>query len=796
VAAPRTVPPRHPGARPGALLGALAAASALAVLAGPAAAASPARGGQAASGNVSVLITSVTPRYAEPGSVVTVSGVASNPAGTPRSGLTVQLESAGPLGTRDALSGYLAGAAGPLSPAGPPTAAFSLPAHSERAWSLRLPVSQLGLGPFGVYPLAAQLTGPFGQPLGSDRTFLPFWPGRSELASLKPLRIAWVWPLIDIPYQAACPALTSNSLAASVAGGGRLNGLLAAGRSAAGRAARLTWAIDPALLAEVRVMARLYRTGGSATCAGGQPHPADPAARAWLAGVRAVARQQEFFTTPYADVDVAALAHAGLVTAIASAFATGRATATQILGASQRTAPALPGAIAWPPGGLADYSVLEALAARGGVGTVILDSTVMPPAAQPPPYYTPSAVASTYDGTGGRLRVLLADHTLAQVLATPAGQVPGASPRPAASLAAPRAASFATSQWFLAETAMIAAEAPGLARSVVVTPPRRWDPAAGLATSLLDETTSAPWLRPASLASLAAARHPAGTVPRQQPPTRQVSAAELRPALLRQAERLTGQIGLLASILPGARPGYLASAVAAVESSAWRGNRAARRGAEYLLRRVLGYVRFQLGQVRIVAGEHVTLGGQSGTLPVSVSNRLPEPVRVRLVVTPASPGQIQVRKFPRVVTVAPRTQQIIKIPVQATAAGSAALTLRLANAAGRPLPGPPSTMTVTATHFGTLAIVVIVVALVVFVLGAAVRAIRHGAEPEAGEPGAGGGEADSVGVAGRPAGRSAGQRRAGQAGSPAPGQSRTGTPAPAAEEADDPAGTPGQARRP
>ena len=71
---------------------------------------------------------------------------------------------------------------------------------------------------------------------------------------MKPLTIGWVWPLIDTPQRGACPALLSNELAASVAPGGRLNSLLAAGASAAGRSAMLTWAIDPALLSDVSVM--------------------------------------------------------------------------------------------------------------------------------------------------------------------------------------------------------------------------------------------------------------------------------------------------------------------------------------------------------------------------------------------------------------------------------------------------------------------------------------------------------------------------------------------------------------
>src|SRR5262249_29603347 len=75
---------------------------------------------------------------------------------------------------------------------------------------------------FGVYPLAAQLTSGTGTALDVARTFLPFWPGKPAERTVKPLKIGWVWPLIDVPQRGACAALLTNDLAASVAPGGRL----------------------------------------------------------------------------------------------------------------------------------------------------------------------------------------------------------------------------------------------------------------------------------------------------------------------------------------------------------------------------------------------------------------------------------------------------------------------------------------------------------------------------------------------------------------------------------------------
>jgi hypothetical protein len=351
---------------------------------------------------------------------------------------------------------------------------------------------------------------------------------------------------------------------------------------------------------------------------------------------------------------------------------------------------------------------------------------------------TPTAVTTTPDGVYGQMHVLLADHEIEQVLAAPTDSLPGIAPGTKPS---PAAAAFAREQWFLAQTAMIASEAPHTARAVVVAPPRRWDPGAALASSLLDESVHTPWLRPASLSSLAATPHPTGQVRRNGPPKYQVSPSELRAPLLRQVQQLNGQIGLLASILVDAGPRYLSTAVAAVESSAWRGQPSGRRTARQLLRKVSTFVAVQQRQVRIIDPLRVTLGGKSGEVPVSIRNHLGQAVRVRLGVGVPSAGRIVIRNPKKLITVPAGQQKTIKIPVKASEAGSTTLTLWLTNPAGRPLPGSTARVTVEATHFGTMAIVIIGIALAVFVITAIGRAIRRGTRQPGGDEGGAGGTA-------------------------------------------------------
>jgi hypothetical protein len=709
-------------------------AAAPAAMAGPGQATAPARPW--------IAITSISPTIAVPKGKVIVAGIVANPTGTPLQGLSVQLwSSAFPLASRQSMTRYLAAQPGAgldeQVPGAQGTLPGRVPPHGSEPWRLTLSVAQAGMRMFGVYPLAAQLSSATGA-VDVARSFLPFWPGKPAHHSVKPLTIGWVWPLIDTPQQGACPALLSNELAGSVAPRGRLNTLLAAGRSAYGRSALLTWAIDPALLSNVTVMTQPYKVGARADCSNGKAERASPAAASWLSGVRAVTAQQDFFATPYADVDMSAMANHGLDSRLTAAFNDGQATAKKILGQAQRATPAMPGPVAWPAGGLADYNVLEELAGQQHVQVMIMDSKLMPPVATTPVSYTPTAVTSTPNRSGGQMHVLLSDHEITQILSLRRNQIPGGTPGATGMSASVRsqirqAAAFGKEQWFLAETAMIAAEPSGTARAVVAAPPRRWNPSLSLADALLQDTVSAPWLHPATLASILAAGPAPGSPARQHPPTRRAIRGELTGALLRQVRySLAAQVHLLDSILTTNGHGYLSTAVDAVESSAWRGGRRAQRPAAQLLRHELSFVEGKLRQVRIVGSSRVTLGGKAGAVPVSVRNNLPQQVTVRLKARAPAEDQVTISPYKELVEVPPKSQVTVRIPVQAVAAGSKSLTLWLTTPEGATLPGQPTSLTVTATHFGTLAIVIISVALVVFVLSAAARAIRRGGPQDGG----------------------------------------------------------------
>ena len=411
----------------------------------------------------------------------------------------------------------------------------------------------------------------------------------------------------------------------------------------------------------------------------------------------------------------------------------------------------MPGSIAWPADGLADSSVLANLAVNG-ISTVVLSSNEMP--APSGTFIPDDAVASTPTATGTTMKVLLADSTITSVLGS-ATSAPGSS--------------FAVSQRFLAETAMIAAESPHLARSVVVAPPREWDPSAALAGQLLSEseTASAPWLAPDTLAALAGSPVSTLQAGRLPPPDNQVAqGVELNGTYLKQVGALDSRVRVYKSILFQPKAAYLSQlteGVAATESSAWRGGGAAGAAGATMLDRVTHYLTGNFRKVQIVNSARATLVGSSGTLPVSIVNLLPQSIQVQLQATVPPDGRLTVtgqtapgQTASGLITVGAGQTQTARLSVRSGAIGDTTIGLRLLGRDGKPLPSAPVSLSVQSTQFGSTLLVIIYVALGVLVLTAIARAIRRALRddppgaPPGGQPGAPGHGNEAEGPEGSP----------------------------------------------
>jgi hypothetical protein len=656
------------------------------------------------SGQLTVSIDSVSPNYATPNSTITVSGTVTNGTGSPVSGLQVQLlSSAQFFGDRSDMDSYVAGH-DTLLYVPPEGTAFSLSEtlHSGKTahWSASFTAASAGYQTFGVYPLAAQAQDVFGNPLATDRTLLPYWPGNG---AAEPLSAAWIWPLIDSPQQGLCGAtLATNSLAGSLGTGGRLDTLLTVGSQWA-QQDHLTWLVDPALLSDASVMTHQYAVGGDAACSGRQTEHPSSAAADWLSMLRDTTTSQDTFVTPYADADVAALTQAGLDQNTSTAYNLGDSVAAKILGRP------VSASVAWPAGGSADASVVTSLARDGGVSTVVLNSGELPSSDG----QFDNALNATRTQGGTPMGVLLADSAITSVL----GSAPAGSPA---------SAQFAAEQDFLAQTAMILAEAPNLQRSLVIAPPRHWDPSAAEASALLSLTSSAPWLHKTDLSAMAtAASHLSA---RASLPASQAAGAELGSDYTSQIAAVDASAALYKDLLykPGADLlSAVDAAVAATASTAWRGDGAA--GGWLALRKLGDYLDINEKKVQIISrkDEKFLLGGASGNAPVSVQNLLPVEVQVRVVATPSVGGQLSVGKFKDLITVAPMKTTTVPVPLYSSAISTTTMQLQLQTEDGSPLTWTSQSVSVQATRYGRALLVLIAAALGVLVLASGARWIRR-----------------------------------------------------------------------
>ena len=671
---------------------------------------------------LTITVTSVTPSYARQGHTVTVSGLVRNLSGTAISGLSVGLlSSRAALTSRQELEYFAARRYTPLESrlrVKSPTKR-SLATGGSWRWTVKLPASRLGVKCFGVYPLTVRVGDSVFQ-TASDQVPLPYWPAKPAscpgLRSPRPFPISWIWPLVDTPHQDVCSGLTDNALAASIGPRGRLGYLLAVGAKYASKAA-LTWAIDPALLDSVHAMKQRYKAGVAAGCHSRGVHQASPDAARWLNGLKRATAGRPVFVTPYDDVDVAALVRYGNAGDLRQSITNGEQVAHRVLG--RRTVPAaLPAghgrlsAIAWPPGGSASDAVLTSIA-NWHLSTVILAAPKFPPTR-----YTPGAVTTALTLTGKKLHLLLADRRITAELRS--GLVSSHAP----------GASVHVSQLYLAETAMIAAEAPHMTRPIVVAPPRRWDPTRSLAGELLGETLHAPWLRPVSTNQLVAMKPEHVYKKLTQYGT--IGAHTKR--LLHSVSKLDRKIALLQAISVHQDP-RLYRAVADIESSAWRGHAA--KQATATLQRTWRYVDRQLRGVTMSVGgdghavEHVTFGGSTAPVNVVIHNGLSYAVKVGLVV---QASKATVTGQPQIVRIGPNSfSSPVKLIVRVN--GSHArlrLTLtaphsgNLHGRAPHPLPATPLLILVHPTEFGIIALVVVAIALAVFVIASAFRSIRNG----------------------------------------------------------------------
>lgn len=647
---------------------------------------------------VRVVLDRFVPRVPAPGKQLRITGRLVNTADRPVTAPLVQLRvSLPPLISRGELAGFAAGLVlreGVAVFGASDQPVDVLDPGASVPFRIQAPLDDLGLVSFGVYAVTVEAVGDagagFAERVGVTRTFLPWVP---EQRDFSPTRLAWVWPLVGTPTRGAEGVFLDDRTAGQLRPGGRLDTLLDAGADTS-----VTWVVDPELLEAAQAMADGYTVrGGAAGDTGGRRDGAGAqAADGWLSAVRRVLADADVVALPYADPDAVALERAGLDRDLTLATTLGPQVAAAIL---ERP---VTDDVAWPVDGWVDEPTLDTLRVSGAQA-VLLGDRAVPQTAELT--YTPSGTAEL-STIGGPVTAVLADTRLGRIVAAEVSG-PGRGVR--------------ARQRFLAETAMITAERPSDPRTVLVAPPRRWDPDPDYARWLLAASSGVPWLEPVGLGTLRVT--PAPDVARAAPRyPRSARAMELPQGHLAVVRRLRADLRGLASML--ADPAEITErydrAILRSESSA--GRDAARRRTA-LVAAVGSSLADQRRGVRILNRGRLTLSGATGRLPVTIANDLEQAVTVRITIEARPRVRLRVDE-PDEVTIAPERKETVEVPARATANGLVTITAQLETPDGQPL-GAPVELQVLATDYGRVGYVVVGGALLVLLLTVGVRLFRR-----------------------------------------------------------------------
>ncbi|MFE6103038.1 DUF6049 family protein [Streptomyces laurentii] len=656
-------------------------------------------------GAVDVSLGSLAPKAPVEGDTLTITGTVTNRTKQAVTNATVDLRVGPRMTSRseiDDVSGRGAFRFGGEGETVGGRAAVEIPklgAGLSRDFSLSVPVSKLGLDDSGVYQLGVSVTGrttsqSYERVLGIERTFLPYQPDETE----KRTKLTYLWPLISTAHVSAetgadqqqTPVFENDDLAAELVPGGRLDEMVALGKDLP-----VTWVIDPDLLASVDAMASPYMVKDGTTEVPGQNQEV---AKRWLDELEKAVQGHKIVALPFADPDLAALAHRGKevpgsLTHLQQATALAAGTVETVLHVKPSTD------FAWPVDGAVDPAVM-AVATSAGASNVIARSDSF----RDDLPYTPTAARAV----GGGTTAVVSDAALSKAFQ---GDLVRADN------------STLAIQSFLAQSLATTLELPEQQRSVVVAPQRMptTSQAQSMATAL-QALSAKRWTEPQDLpgAVLDPADPDASTrIPSSRSYPKKLRAQELDTKAFQKMKETRDELDDFRVILTAADrvvPPFT-NAISREMSTSWRGE-----GPSAALYReeVLRYLRSLTEEVQLVKKSDLTLSGRSATIPVTVQNRLLQGVqhlelrissdnRTRLKLVEGDPVAS------RPVTIDGGHSQSVKFTASANANGPVLMKAQLYTEDGTPY-GAPMTFTVKVSEITPTVMLVIAGGVLLLVL--------------------------------------------------------------------------------
>ncbi|MFB7367517.1 DUF6049 family protein [Streptomyces hydrogenans] len=656
---------------------------------------------------VDVAIDTLTPSAPVEGDTVTVTGTLTNRGKRTITDATVNLRVGPRMDSRSEIDqvarrkGFRSDS-DPQPLDAPEIDIASLPVGVPRDFRISVPVSELDLDDeSGVYQLGVSLTGQtsdarWDRVLGIERTFLPYQPEPTA----KRTQLTYLWPLISSAHISAdtasddqqSPVFQDDELAEELRPGGRLDEMVSLGKDLP-----VTWVIDPDLLASVDAMANGYRVkDGTGHAAGTEANR--KLAERWLGQLEAAVQGRKVVALPFADPDLASLAHRGKAVPgslkhLQSATALAGSTVETILHVQPATD------FAWPVDGAVDPSIM-AVATSAGARKVIARSDSIK---DDDLSYTPTAARPI----GGGTTAVVSDAELSTAFQ---GDMVRAE------------TSTLAVQEFLAQTLAITLEQPQDRRSVVVAPQRQ--PSVSQAQTMAAAVRglgAKRWTEPLDLVTAAAAKpdpDATTTVPRTGQYPKKLRATELPVDAFRDMKTTGDELDDFKVILSDATRVVppIGNAINREMSTSWRG-----RTAEAAIYRVdvQDVLQRLTKSVVLVDKSDLTLSGRSATIPVTVQNKLLQDVEgLVLRLTSSNGTRLKVdgdtsAELP--ITVRAGHSQSVKFPASANANGQVSMTAQLYTADGTPY-GTSMTFSVKVSEMTPTVMLVIAGGVLLLVL--------------------------------------------------------------------------------
>ncbi|MFH9401685.1 DUF6049 family protein [Streptomyces sp. NPDC017638] len=570
----------------------------------------------ASSDTVSVSLDSLSPSAPTDGDTLTVSGTVTNNGKQAVTDAHVGLQVGPRLTTRSDIDSVARHSDDPQSGSGSEVGDKyeekfdKLAPGVAQHFSISVPVDKLGLDDDGVYEFGVALSGetsarPWPQVLGIRRTFLPWQPSDADTKT----RTTFLWPLISTVHMTAktgagdlqTPEFLDDDLAEDLAPGGRLAQMVDLGKDL-----DVTWVVDPDLLASVDAMAvgnyRLQGADGTST-PGPREHQA--VAKQWLAALQKAVAGKEVVALPFADPDLASLAHNGTsVTGSLSHLKDATDVAATTVKTVLHVTPSTD--FAWPVEGAVDRSIMK-VATSAGADRVIARSDSLQETAGLP--YTPSAARPVGSGT----TAVVADSRLSTAFEddlTKAGS---------ATLAVQR---------FLAQSLELNTQTDKQ-RSILVAPQRM--PTASQAQAMaaaVKALQGGTWAQPQDLTATSKDKPDPGATTRVPPTSAYPSSLrrqELPRTVFEQIAHTQGKLDNFRVILTDQSRVVtpFGRAINRDMSTSWRGHRST---AESYRDGVKTWLDGLADEVKLIDKSETKLSGRSATIPVTVQNNLVQPV--------------------------------------------------------------------------------------------------------------------------------------------------------------------------